>query len=200
MKRVALLGLISICFLLGAVLAWIIHAPHTYAPAIKQNTNVKIGGPFNLVNHKGEKVTDKTYKGKLKLIYFCFTKSTDICPAGMQTLSAVLKRTQKHNRKIAALFITFEPGHDSPERLASYLSNYHPEIIGLTGSREQINKAIKNYKVYYARKSTTPDNKAADTVNHTTYMYLMNINGEYLQHFYHGTPPERIEETILKYL
>ncbi len=200
MKRFALLAVISICFLLGAAIAWLIHAPHISRPLIQQNAEVKIGGSFSLVNHKGEKVTDKNYQGKLKLVYFCYTRSTDICPAGMQTISAVLERIQKTDRKIAALLITYEPEYDTPERLASYLSAYHPQITGLTGTGDRITDAIKRFKVHYSRKPAPPGSKSSYIVSHSTYMYLMDANGKYLEHFYHGTPVERIEETILKYL
>ncbi len=200
MKKIALLALIFSCFTLGAAIAWLIHAPRTVKLLQQQNSNIEIGGSFNLVNHKGEKVSNETYNGKLRLVYFCFTRSRDICPAGMQTLSAVLKGTEKYKQKLAVLFITFEPVHDTPDKLTSYLSNYHSGITGLTGTPVQVRRAIKTYKVFYSRKPGAADGKIPPQINHSTYIYLTDINGKYLEYFYHGTHPDKITKTILKYL
>ena len=68
-----------------------------------------IGGPFELTSHDGKRVRDAKYRGKLMLVYFGFTYCPDICPAGLQVISAALDNIGAQSDKVAPLFITVDP-------------------------------------------------------------------------------------------
>ena len=80
--------------------------------------------------------------------------------------------------KVAPLFITVDPARDTPARLASYLANFDPRIIGLTGSATQIAEAAKAYRVYYA--AARHEESGADLVSHSTFLYLMDPTGKFI--------------------
>ena len=158
-----------------------------------------IGGPFTLVNHTGKTMTEKDIAGKYPLVFFGFTHCPDICPTDLFVISQALELLEDESNKIAPLFITIDPERDTPDILADYLSNFHPAMIGLTGTDEQIATVAKAYKVYYT-KEENPDSGLDYTMNHSAFTYLMSPDGEYLIHFSHDTKPAVMAEKILTYL
>ena len=155
-----------------------------------------VGGPFQLTDHKGRRVTDESYRGKLMLIFFGFTACPDICPAGLQTVSGALDRLGDKADDVAPLFVTIDPERDTVEQLAAYVSSFHKNVVGLTGSAEEIAKAAKAYRVYY-RKVVDNDDY---TMDHTSFLYLMGRNGSFITHFPHAVPVDKLAERISKAL
>lgn len=149
-----------------------------------------IGGPFELTSHDGKRVRDAKYRGKLMLVYFGFTYCPDICPAGLQVISAALDNIGAQSDKVAPLFITVDPERDTPEQLKSYVSSFHPSLTGLTGSAEDISAAAKAYRVYY-RKAQDPS-LSEYTMDHTSFVYLMDDKGDFITHFPHAVTPDKL--------
>ena len=110
-----------------------------------------VGGPFELVSHKGQPVTDKDFRGKYMLVSFGYTYCPDVCPTELQVISAALDELGDKARDIQPIFITIDPERDTVAALAQYMQSFHPSYIGLTGSPEAIAKAAKAYRVYYAK-------------------------------------------------
>jgi protein SCO1/2 len=158
-----------------------------------------IGGPFTLTDHHGNSVTDADFRGKLLLVYFGFTSCPDVCPRDVLILSEALQALGKDADKVRALFISVDPERDTPEAMKSYLSSFHPNIIGLTGTPEQVKAAAKTYKVYY-QKVETKGSAMDYVVDHSSYTYLQDGQNRYLTHFRHNTPVEEMVEGVKKYL
>ena len=193
-------------FLIGslAALAGIIGAIAFLPGALSPLSNVRtvgkalVGGPFSMTNHKGERVTDRTYRGKLMLVYFGFTYCPDICPAGLQTISAALDNLGDKSKGVVPLFITVDPERDTPEQLAQYVSSFHPSVVGLTGTAEEVAAVAKAYRVYYKK---VQDPALADyTMDHTSFVYLMDGKGEFVTHFPHAVPVEKLAARLAKAL
>lgn len=153
-----------------------------------------VGGPFELTAHTGQRVRDTDYRGKLMLVYFGFTYCPDICPAGLQVITAALDKLKKKADRVAPLFITIDPERDSPAQLKSYVASFHPNVMGLTGSAEDISSVAKAYRVYY-RKAQSSD-LSDYTMDHTSFMYLMDGNGEFITHFPHAVTPDKLAERL----
>jgi len=151
-----------------------------------------IGGPFSLVDHQGKRRTDADFRGKLLLIYFGFTFCPDVCPTDLQVISSAIDQLGPMGDIVQPLFITLDPERDGPEHLARYVSLFHPRLIGLTGDAVQIRHAAGAYKVYYARISDGADR----TIDHSTFIYLMDREGAYLGFFPPGTTAEKIADAI----
>jgi protein SCO1/2 len=168
-------------------------------PSMPSVGKALVGGPFELVDHTGKTVTDKDFRGRFMLVYFGFTLCPDVCPSGLQVMAAALDQVGAKAEKIVPLFITVDPERDTPAQMAQYVASFHPRLIGLSGSPEQIAAAEKAYRVY-AKKVTDDKSSAGYTFDHTSLMYLMDPKGDYVAHFTHATPVERIAERLEKAL
>ena len=154
-----------------------------------------VGGPFALVDGGGKRVTEQDYRGRYMLVFFGFTSCPDVCPAGLQLISAALEKIGPKADRVTPLFITLDPERDTPEKVASYVKNFNPRIVGLSGTPDDIAKVAKAYRVYYQKVPTeggTPGNYSLD---HSSIIYLMDPNGEYVTHF---TPTTTVEQLTAK--
>lgn len=176
-------------------------------PAFENDRNTvvagkaNIGGPFTLTDHTGQTVTDRDYLGKPTLIYFGFAFCPDVCPTALQQMGAALEILGQDADRLTPIFITVDPGRDTPDRLAVYVtSNGFPEnLIGLTGTNEQVGEAAAAYAVYAARINDTAST-AGFTFDHTSIIYLMDKNGDFVDAFSHLDTPERIASVLKAHL
>ncbi|HVJ53423.1 MAG TPA: SCO family protein [Aliidongia sp.] len=137
-----------------------------------------LGGPFALIDQKGMVRTDQEFLGKLMLVTFGYTDCPDICPLQMQKLTEALALAGPAVAgQIVPLFITVDPSHDTPDRLAGFLSAFDPSIIGLTGSREAIGKVARAYHVHAVE---APGAGKAHEIDHSDLQYLMGRDGKFL--------------------
>jgi protein SCO1/2 len=158
-----------------------------------------VGGPFSLINHKGQRVTDKDYRGKLLVVMFGFTFCPDVCPTELQLIAAALDKLGARADEIQPLFISIDPERDTPERLATYVKSFDPRIIGLTGQPSEIDAAAKAYRVY-VKKVPDPKSTAGYTVDHSALIYLMDRNGEYRAHVTPGISADALADRLDKLL
>ncbi len=141
--------------------------------------SVAIGGPFHLTSANGNVVTDADFKGHPFLVYFGYTHCPDICPAILFEISQVLK-AMGDDQRMKALFITVDPERDTPAVMKEYLSSFDPNIVGLSGTPQEIGAVEKAYRVY-ARKS--PEKGGDYTMDHTAIVYLMDKQGHFATAF-----------------
>ncbi len=162
------------------------------APAVGE---VQLGGPLDLVHHSGRRFSEAELAGRFRLVYFGYTYCPDMCPLGLLTMAEALDRLPPEvAEKVQPIFVSVDPERDTPEVLAAYVGAFHPRLIGLTGTVEEI-EAVKRAWRVYARKSE--ESRGADyLVDHSTFTYLMGPDGRYLAHFGHGTTPEQMAERI----
>lgn len=140
-----------------------------------------VGGPFNLINDDGEPFTEKNLVGKWSILYFGFTHCPDICPDELDKLGLWLNSLKKnHGIEMQPIFVTCDPARDSPAVLKQYLKDFHPDIVGLTGTYDQVKSACKQYRVYF---STPPDVKPGQDylVDHSIFFYLMDPEGQFVE-------------------
>ena len=162
---------------------------------------VLIGGPFALTNHEGKRVTNEDFRGKYMLIAFGYTYCPDICPGELQVIANAMDELGPKAGAIVPIFVSVDPQRDTVSHLADYVRNFSPRIVGLTGTEEEIKAAAKAYRVYYA-KETSPSSSPGNEylVSHSTFIYLMNPNGEYVTHFAYGITSEEMVAKLKKYV
>jgi cytochrome oxidase Cu insertion factor (SCO1/SenC/PrrC family) len=167
----------------------------------QQQTSGKalIGGPFTLTDQNGKQVTDKDFRGRYMLVFFGFTACPDICPAGLQLIAATLAKVGAKADKVAPIFISVDPERDTPEKLAEYVKNFDDRMIGLTGTPEQVANVAKAYRVFY-EKTANDGGAAGYGMNHTSIIYLMGPDGEYITHFTPTTDVDAMAEKLTKLL
>ncbi len=134
------------------------------------------GGTFSLVNQDGETVTDATFRGKYMLVFFGYTYCPDLCPTALQNITETLDELGPDADKLQVLFITVDPERDTPAKLKDYVSSFHPQITGLTGTPQQIASVAKAYGVKY-EKVKMPDFEDY-IMDHTTLMFVLGPDGK----------------------
>lgn len=185
----------------------VIDRPAAITTETSSSGTADIGGAFTLTNQKGAKIDSKDLLGKPMLIYFGFSHCPAICPTDMATFTQVLKGLGADGDRISAVMVTVDPARDTPERLATFLKDFDPRIIGLTGTEAEINTVKDAYKVFAQKvemdaaalesMGLKPDDYMMD---HSTLTYLMGKDGKYVTHFPHNSNPQDIITQIQKLL
>jgi cytochrome oxidase Cu insertion factor (SCO1/SenC/PrrC family) len=145
-----------------------------------------VGGPFTMVNHKGQTVTDLDFRGRPMLLFFGFTYCPDICPTELQVMASALAELGEDGKDIQPILVSVDPARDTPEVLASYVSNFGDNFIGLTGSEKQVEAMAQAYRVFYS-KVDNPKDPANYGMDHSSIIYLMGRDGTFLKHFSYTT-------------
>lgn len=160
----------------------------------------RFGGPFSLIDHSGRAVSDGDFRGRFMLVYFGFTRCTDTCPIDLPTIAQALDGLGPLADRVAPLFVTVDPAHDTPAVLAAYVAAFHPALVGLTGSEAQIAAVAKAYKVH-RRKLTLPHHGPGEhSVDHGSLTYLMDREGRFLTLLPHKTGADRMVAILRGYL
>jgi len=112
----------------------------------------RIGGDFTLTSGAGEEVSWSDFAGQYRMVYFGYTSCPDVCPYDTQRMVRARQAYLEENpdTEIAAIFITVDPARDTPEALAQFTGNFAPDLVGLTGSEEQIDEVVKDFAAYRA--------------------------------------------------
>ncbi|WP_337185579.1 SCO family protein [Phenylobacterium sp.] len=153
-----------------------------------------VGGPFELLDTSGRTVNQDVLKGKWSVVFFGFTHCPDICPTTMFKLGQVEPMLGAATKDFQAVLISVDPERDTPAQMKQYVENdaFPRNVVGLTGSPEQVAAAAKAYRVFY-QKSGEGD---AYTVNHAAYSYLMSPRGRYVCVLPYELTPEQTAEKI----
>ncbi|KAI0428258.1 SCO1/SenC-domain-containing protein [Xylaria sp. FL1042] len=157
----------------------------------------KVGGEFNLVDHEGRPFSSASLKGRYSLVYFGFTHCPDICPEELDKMAQMFDLVEAQAPgAVAPVFITCDPARDNPKVLKSYLAEFHPKFIGLTGTYDEIKDVCKSYRVYF---STPKDVKPGQDylVDHSIYFYLMDPAGDFVEALGRQHSPQQAASVIL---
>lgn len=152
------------------------------------------GGDFSLQSADGP-VTLNDYRNKVVVLYFGYTFCPDICPTSLSLLSVTLNElTAEELQQVQAVFVSVDPERDTLKHLKTYAGYFHQNIIGATGSREQIDATVKKYGAgYNIVKSAT---EADYSVDHTSYTYIIDKSGKLRFSLPHGTSADEVSKNI----
>lgn len=129
-----------------------------------------IGGPFELLDGNGRTVTDRDVLTRPSLVYFGYTFCPDVCPLDNARNAAAMDILIEQGHDVQGVFISIDPDRDTPEVVAEWASYMHPQMIGLTGSPEQVKAASQAYKTYYRKQDGDDEYYLVD---HSTFTYLV---------------------------
>jgi protein SCO1/2 len=146
-----------------------------------------LGGPFSLVTHQGRPVTDADYRGMYLLVYFGFTYCPDVCPAELTKLGNAMEelKVARLDDAVVPLLVTLDGRRDTVAQLARYVREFHPRLIGLTGTPAQLQEVAKSYRVYSETYKTEEELEKLDDylVDHTIFTYFMGPDGLIRRYF-----------------
>jgi len=141
-----------------------------------ESGGLQIGGPFTLQNSSGKTVTDRDFRGQYMLVYFGYTFCPDVCPTTLTAVADAMDKLGTDASRIRTVFITVDPKRDVPAVVGQYAAAFGLNVVGLTGTPEEIAKVAKEYRVYYAehRTGAGPNDYVMD---HSSVLYLMDPKG-----------------------
>ncbi|XP_040572788.1 protein SCO2 homolog, mitochondrial [Lepeophtheirus salmonis] len=164
-----------------------------------------IGGDFELIDHTGKTVTNKDFKGHWIMLYFGFTHCPDICPDEMEKMALVKDKLVTKSQsdgaidgQIVPLFITVDPARDGVKEVSEYIKEFHPAMIGLTGTMDAVTTAAKTFRVYFSAGPAEYENDYI--VDHTIIIYLINPDGEFVDYYGQSKTAEQITQSITKHM
>ncbi|TXI11152.1 MAG: SCO family protein [Rhizobium sp.] len=133
-----------------------------------------VGAAFTLTDDRGQPITEKALSGHPSLIYFGYTHCPDVCPTTLYDMAGWLRTLGSQADGLRAYFFSVDPERDTPEIMHSYTGNFTDLITGITGSPEEMQKAIKGWRIY-AKKVPSPD--GGYTMDHTASVLLVDAGG-----------------------
>lgn len=182
---------------LGAVILLLAAAATAFfASATKKTlpTLDTLGGDFSLPSTLGRSVSLSEFQGKPVLLNFGFTSCPDVCPTVLAKMRRVLYLLGEKGSAVQPLFITVDPERDSLDTLNTYLSYFHPALIGLRGDTQQLAKVTGLYSVFSQKQS----NELGETYGfiHNDHIYLIDQYGKVRQMYSGKIAPAVIAEDI----
>ncbi len=138
-----------------------------------------IGGRFVLMAADGRAVSERSFGGRVLLIYFGYTACRDVCPTTLMAVRQAMEALGARADAVQPLFITVDPGRDTPEVLARYVAEFTPRLVGLTGTPGQIRSVEREYRVS-TKVHPVAGGTAGAGVDHSSVLYLMGADGRYL--------------------
>jgi len=141
-------------------------------------------------------VTKDSFKGKALAIYFGYTFCPDVCPTSLSSLAQALNELPKEKTKdFTGLFISVDPDRDTLKNLKEYSAYFHPNFIGATSTKENIDDITSRYKSYY-KKIELENSAMGYSVSHTSFIYLFDKDGKFKARVDHFSDPSKIKESL----
>ena len=130
------------------------------------------GTPWVLSGTGGQRVSDADFRGRYVLLYFGYTRCPDVCPTTLAAVSEAMHELGARARRVQPLFVTIDPGHDTPADIRAYVGRFGGGLIGLTGTERQIGAMERDYWVHVARHPGPPAR-----IDHSAVLYLIGPDG-----------------------
>jgi protein SCO1 len=189
-------------FCLLAQLAVLTPGCSSSAPEAPPLAGASIGGPFALTNQDGGTTRDSDFAGRYRLVYFGFTHCPDVCPVDVQVIAQGLRQLEKSAPSAAArvqpIFITVDPERDTPPVLKEFVSAFHPRLIGLTGTPEQLADVAKRFGIYYGRDQR--EGMQGYNVDHSRTILLFGPQGEPIAIIPHNEGPDAVAAELRRWV
>lgn len=190
---------IVITVLFGSLIGWWMSAWLLPDRPVLAPLQIQIGGPFTLVGPGGRTMTDADFRGRPMLVSFGYTNCPDVCPLILNAMGEAFDALGPDAQQARGVFVSVDPQRDTPERLKDYVEAISPNIVGLTGTREQIDTVVRAYRAQYRIAADAATNPHY-TVDHSTLLYLMDAQGRFVTHFSHQSSPQAIADAIRRSL
>ncbi len=159
---------------------------------------VDLGGPFSLVDHNGIPRTQRDFQGKHLLIFFGYAHCKSMCMVGLRRIGEALETLGDAAKDIQPVMITVDPDNDTQEAMKRALTEIHPRLLGLTGSKDALAQVYRAFHIKPTEVGEDPDGDMV--INHTSYVYLISPDGEFLTLMPPILSGERMSEIIANYI
>lgn len=170
-----------------------------YRSAQSENGDPPFQAEFELTDHSGMVRTQEDFEGRWMLVFFGFSNCPDVCPTTLAEVAVVMDRLGENAQRVQPLFISIDPTRDTPARLAEYVPRFGADIIGLTGTPDQIERTAKTFYVYYEKveEANAPGGYA---MGHSSQLFLFDPDAGYAHSWQYGTSAEEILSDLEGYI
>ncbi len=158
-----------------------------------------VGGDYDLVDHDGASARPRRFSDRYSLIFFGFTHCRVVCPETLSRLSEAIERADLDPDALQPLYITVDPERDTPDRMRAFLRERFPRFLGLTGSRDAVDRARQMFKVF-AQRANDPDDPDGYAVPHSAYAFLMAPGGACAAYFPSVATVEEISDRLREHV
>ena len=191
-----------LCVLLTAALLAACDAPATAPAGEPPLAGAPIGGEFTLTDQHGETRRWADFRGRYAVVYFGYTYCPDVCPTDVQRTAQGLRLFgQEHpelREKVQQIFVSIDPARDTPAVVGEFAAAFSDDIVGLTGTPEQVKAAADAFRVYYSKGQD--EGGGAYLVNHSNVTYLFDPAGEPLATLPTDLGPQAVAEELGKWV
>jgi protein SCO1/2 len=188
--------------ILSALLAMVL-AGCSADPGPPPLEGARMGGPFALTGQDGRRVTSNEFAGKYRIVYFGYTFCPDVCPVDLQLITAALRQFEADDPARAArvqpIFITTDPARDTPAVLRDFVRSFHPRLIALTGSSDEIARVARAHGVYFEAREPAPG-AGGYLVDHNRIAVLYGPQGEPIAILPHDQGPSAMLEALERWV
>ena len=158
-----------------------------------------LGGDFTLTSENGEPVSLSDFDGRYRTLYFGYAFCPDVCPTDNQRAMAGLKRFEEDfpelGAKIQPIFVSVDPYRDTTEVLGEFTDAFHPRLLGMTGTPEQIAEIARRYAVAYSVPEVS-ERGAGYLVDHTNVTFLIDPSGDPIAMLPTDQGPEAVRDEL----
>jgi protein SCO1/2 len=181
-----LIGLVAILLLLGPT------REYTFQGSL---IDPPVAAPlFELMDVDGQNVQLSDLDGQVVILFFGYTSCPDVCPVTLTDFLQIRSSLGNKAENVSFVFVTVDPERDTPERMKKYLTNFDPEIIGLTGTRTELEPVWASYGVYEAKIEGGSESNYL--VDHSSRIYVIDAEGNLLLTYLFGTENKVIAEDV----
>ena len=163
-------------------------APHT------------LGGAFELRGPGGSRITEKSFPDKWKILFFGYPSCREACPTALEKLTQALEDLGEKSTQVQTLFVDISMERPDPKGVERFVANFHPSILGVTGSRAQIYNMVRLYKVRREYGRSNGPTETGPRIDHTTLIYLIDPEGRTQTYFHHALTPAEMVTALRRHL
>jgi len=153
---------------------------------------------FTLLDQEGNPFQLSDQQGNVVLIFFGYTNCPDVCPATMADFHTLHDALGDRANQVDLIFVTVDPQRDTSERLKTYLANFDPAIVGLTGDPQVLEQVWKGYGVYQEKQDI--GSASGYAVDHSAFIYAVDKQGNLRLTYRFGFDSSKIEEDVVHLL
>lgn len=148
-----------------------------------------LGGPFSLLDQNGAPITEAVFRDKPSAVFFGFTHCPDVCPTTLMEAAGWMQELGADADRMRFVFVTVDPGRDTPEVLDQYLSAFSEKIIGISGAPEKVDAMARDHKIYFSR---APLEGGDYSMDHTASVLLLDETGSLVGTIAQGEPRDAV--------
>ena len=130
---------------------------------------------FKLVDQYGKSFTRESLRKHWSFMFFGYTHCPDVCPTTINELVQTENQLKRYTdlEKPHYVFVSIDPERDTPTHLAQYMSYFHKDFLGVSGSEDQLRSLTKPLGIYYEKETADLD-ESNYAVKHSAAILLID--------------------------